>query len=769
MVKISKTYLVLSLIVVFAFLYRILLMLREGYPPSADLGLHNSVIYSITQGGNTNFLWNFYHMGAGISLTFPGYHIFVSYIMLLTGFPDCLVHALVASLFSSLIVLVSFLITQKVWSTSAALIVAFLVAFARFDIEMLMWGGYPNVVTLMLIPLTFYIFLQQAKFSLPNYLVLTSLISGSILLTHSLSAAIFVTIVFITVIIALVFAKRFDMKRTQPILWILPIIIGAIIISPFIMQAIPTFLNANQGGLFGDAVDVRLATISTQSVAIDFIFPLIFYVILIFIFLRKSTGKFFSISAFLLSLWILIPAIGSQSHLIGFYTDYNRFRYFVYLPVIILFGVVFDYTSGFFAKAIDIKLFKMASSSNHRGIIHKLLSFMRPALSHKPLYVLFVIVLLIYSLFSSSLFLEPSKGIEMQSFYQIMDDPSYEAMEWIKNYTSPSSIIAADSVYGWWIPGFTQRQTLSGQEPQYLIVSREYEPAKNVRYLLDTNFLLDNGLIQVREDGGHIGRYNPLFLAKIENSYFPYKIFHFNTEEIMVQYRINNELYNFSISELSLTDMYLEQNNQSATIVIARTNSFFTILQTTTVYQGVRFANMTFTIEPTHQGISIDWVKFYLDAKYAKYYEATNYFAFIDEQLNIGAQLIFTQNQPTINKLHGESSQPPHLQYTFNNNSTKKIEMFIGTFQIDPIKLEDETCTEYIYAILSNNVQSYHNSIAADPIDTFSYEKFLSEWNISYIVVRDPEVTYRFRNDPLFSLVFVNEEVAIFKVARTTR
>ncbi len=83
--------------------------------------------------------------------------------------------------------------------------------------------------------------------------------------------------------------------------------------------------------------------------------------------------------------------------------------------------------------------------------------------------------------------------------------------------------------------------------------------------------------------------------------------------------------------------------------------------------------------------------------------------------------------------------------------------------------MEDETCTEYIYAILSNNVQSYHNSIAADPIDTFSYEKFLSEWNISYIVVRDPEVTYRFRNDPLFSLVFVNEEVAIFKVARTTR
>ncbi len=62
-----------------------LLMLWDSYPPGADIGLHNSVIYSITRSGNTNFLYNFYQMGGGISLTFPGYHIFASGIIMMTG------------------------------------------------------------------------------------------------------------------------------------------------------------------------------------------------------------------------------------------------------------------------------------------------------------------------------------------------------------------------------------------------------------------------------------------------------------------------------------------------------------------------------------------------------------------------------------------------------------------------------------------------------------------------------------------------------------
>lgn len=764
MFKLSKNYLLLSLIVVFSFVYRIFLMLREGYPPSADIGLHNSVIYSITQSGNTDFLWNYYHMGEGISLTFPGYHIFVSYIILLTGLPDYLVHSLVASLFSSFIVLVAFLITRKVWTMPAALIVAFLVAFSRYDIEMLMWGGYPNVVTLMLIPLAFYLFLQRSKFSLLTFLTVASLISGAIFLTHSLSAVIFVAITFSIFLFMLFFSGRFAVKRSHPFIWLLPIILGAIIISPFIVNAVPVLLDINQGTSNSDVVGARLATLATQYVAIDFIFPLIFYVFLIFLFSRKYHNKFFTIPAFLLSLWILIPALGSQSHLVGFYTDYNRFRYFVYLPVIILFGCVFDYVSGFSAKILDLGLRKIESLPKLGRGTRRILLSMRPLLSRKPLYALFVIVLLLYSLFSVSIFLEPSKGVEVQKFYQFVDKPSYDALQWIKNCTEPDSIIAADGVYGWWVSGFSQRQTLSGQDPQYLIVSREYEPAKNVKYLLDTNYVIDNGLIQVREDGGYIGRHNPLFLAKLDNSYFPSGFFHFNNNEITFLYRINEVTSSFSLSELPLKEMHLERTDDNATILISRGNQFFNITQATTVYQGVRFANMSLTLETSLNGVSLDWARFIVHTRYAQQFKGENYFALIDSSSNLGAQLIFTKTQPQTSIFTAENPGSLELLYNLNSNSSAKIEMFVSVFQMPYDYSDVGAHAESISNMLSNNTRFYADKVTDLPLDVFDYQRFLHDWNISYIVLRDFEAVDRFRNDKLFDLVFENEKVVVFKI-----
>src|SRR4030066_2586650 len=99
MFKQLSTCILLVLILVFAFAYRLLLMHWATYPPGADIGLHNSVIHSITGSGSVDFLWNNYQMGGGLSLTFPGYHIFVSFVILLTGVPDYLAPTLIVALF----------------------------------------------------------------------------------------------------------------------------------------------------------------------------------------------------------------------------------------------------------------------------------------------------------------------------------------------------------------------------------------------------------------------------------------------------------------------------------------------------------------------------------------------------------------------------------------------------------------------------------------------------------------------------------------------
>jgi len=50
------------------------------------------------------------------------------------------------------------------------------------------------------------------------------------------------------------------------------------------------------------------------------------------------------------------------------------------------------------------------------------------------------------------------------------------------------------------------------------------------------------------------------------------------------------------------------------------------------------------------------------------------------------------------------------------------------------------------------------------PIEVFSYDTAIIDWNVSYIAVRDSDLLLKFSNDPIFSLVFINDEVAIFKV-----
>ncbi|HLN88984.1 MAG TPA: hypothetical protein VK253_02855, partial [Candidatus Binatia bacterium] len=237
MIKATRKHVLLLLIFVFSFLFRLLLMFWSSYPPGADIGLHNSVIHSITGVGNTNFLYNFYQMGGGTSLTFPGYHIFASAIVLMTGMPEYIAQATIVALFSSLIVLCAFLITKSIWSESAAFIIAFLVAISRFDIEMLLWGGYPNVITLMLIPLTFYLYLQKERFSMVPFLVSTSILAGSIFLTHSLSAAIFVAVIAITVLFMLISPKALGTQRKATLYWLLPIVFGIILVLPFLITA----------------------------------------------------------------------------------------------------------------------------------------------------------------------------------------------------------------------------------------------------------------------------------------------------------------------------------------------------------------------------------------------------------------------------------------------------------------------------------------------------------------------------------------------------
>jgi hypothetical protein len=773
MFKTPKNYLLLSIIVVFSFIYRVVLMLRQTFPPGADIGLHNSIIHSITQSGNTNFLWNYYHMGGGSSVTFPGYHIFVSYLILLTGMPDYVAHALTVSLFSALIVLVAFLITRKVWNLSAAIIVAFLVAVSRFDIEILMWGGYPNVITLMLIPLAFYLFLEKDRFSLLPFLIVTSLVSAGIFLTHSLSAVLFIAITLATVFFGVILAKRIGEKRTSFIKWLLPLVLGAVAISPFLLQVAPAYLGSDAVAFTGGMTDIREALLSTKLVPLEIVVPLFVFVFLYFLFSKYYIGKYLSLPTILLVLWWLIPTVLTQGYLVGLFTDYNRFLYFLIFPVVMLIGLGLSHSARFLAQASNwlmsiVKELPQVRISKNKTI-HRLL----PHLEQKNFLLAFMIIIVLYAFLAVPIFASPSQGIAVQSFYQLMDRPGYQAIQWAQSNSPTTSVFLTDAQYGWWFGGFALRPTISAVDPQYLTNAREFEPAKIARYVLDTDYLIDNGLIQVREDGGYIARHNPEFLAKLNNSYFPYGFFNFNNGQITVTYRdADGNVQTPDLSQIPVIDQHIENGSDYASIYVTRANQFFNFTEKTTVYQGMNFANMTITVASNSTDVTFDTVRFLLHTK-GIYVPGENQssLAFFDTYMKVAGQLIFAGSQPTTKVFTTENPSSLEMTYNLNGKSSGTLNFYAGVYQYKAnpsLELpKDQQLAQYQELVI-NHTRTYLDTVTGLPLDVFDYRLALASQNISYVVVRDSEQIPRFSKDPAFSLVFINNEVAIFQVHKAT-
>ncbi len=770
MFKTPNKYLILFFVLAFAFAYRTMLLHWETYPPGADIGLHMSVVNSITLSGNTNFLWNNYQMGGGLSLTFPGYHIFVSHIIVMTGIPDYLVHSLVAAFFSSFIVLCAFLIGRRVWGESTGFIAAFLVAISRFDVEMLLWGGFPNAITLLLIPMVFYLYLERERFSPVPFLIATTLLSGALFLTHSLSAVMFVCITFSTVIISTFFSKKIGISKKNLLTWLAPILLGAILVSPFLAEAVPAYLGENSSGLS----DIRQALLSTRVLPLEWVIPLFTCIIFFFLFSKKYREKFLTVPALLLALWILVPMMFTQAFLVGIYTDYNRFLYFIILPLILLIALGIDHGAGFFARITDTYLSLTKKTSQTKKITSKKSSRIIARLSRKRIYLSFVIGFLFFSFLVVPIFLTPFRGEEIQSFYQTMNDSGYEAMQWARHKTPADSIFISDAYYGWWFSGFAQRPTLSAVDPQYLVLAREFEPAKVAKSLLDTNYIIDNGKIQVREDGGYIGRHNPVILAKLNWTYFPYSFLNFNNSKTRIQYRVGDSLHFLHIDELSVIEMQKENNLEHANILVRKGNDFFNYTQLTTVYKGVPYVDISITVESKVEGISLDWLQFFIESKGRVIELQNRTVGLLDEGVKALAQLILDKELPEVQEIKKENPCILELLYNLHGKSKSEIRISVTAYSVtddEKYYKDPETIRENFIEIFTLNLNSYLNSSYREPksdlpIDIFDYQKALNDWNISYIACRDSEILPKFVKDPAFSLVFINDEVAIFTVKK---
>jgi hypothetical protein len=423
--------------------------------------------------------------------------------------------------------------------------------------------------------------------------------------------------------------------------------------------------------------------------------------------------------------------------------------------------------SFFFAHIIDnYRVLTSQVQKTKRKLdknLEKFLSYVTP----KTLYASFIVVIVLICMFAFPVFITPWQGTTDQSFYQVMDNPGYQAIQWVKQNTPPSSVFVSDAYYGWWLGGFAQRPTLSAVDPQYLTLAREFPIAKNASDLLDTDYLVDNSLVQVREDGGYIARHNPEILADLNWTYFPYSFFTFDSSQNEIKYAVNGTLQSVSLDKLAVKDMSLENTADRKTVAVVRGNDYFNYTQLTTVYKGLRFVNLTSTLDSTVPGVTFVWVDIDVQSKGGSVYQDSNTIGLVDVGVKTLGQLIFQANQPDATVHEDENPTRIHLEYSLNQKSQGQFQIMASAYSADnnpDIYKNSATISKYFTPIFAANLNNNQTPLPADFKEWFDYRVAIQTNNVSYIVCRVAEMQPKFLQDPAFSLVFINSEIAIFKV-----
>ncbi len=769
MEKISGKEILLLLILVFSFAYRFLLMTWNIFPSGADIGLHQSTINSIMV-EKTSFFWNYYHMGGGLSATNPGYHIFVVAITAFTGATEIMAQVMVTTFFSSMVTLCTFLIVRRMWSESPAFIAAFLMVFSAGDIGMLSWGGYPNLIALTLIPLVFYLYLQRSKFALSAYLPVISLLIGVMFLTHVFSALIFVTITVCTFFASVLFSKRTGLSKSHIISWLSPIVFGVLLVLPYLVGIAPAYFSS-QGAVTGAVSEMKQAVLETRIVPIEIISLSFIPVFLFFLISKRYKGKYLTVSTVLLAMWILVPVIMTQSYQFNVYLDYQRFMYFLYLPVITCVALLIESGLNIIAKGIH----RVRNRLKEKAVEGK--TFLPPKtpfiLSRKLAYSLMILCLLLFSVFAIPIFKAPDAGVAEVNAYQVMTQPGYEAIQWIRSNTPVGSVCVADANYGWWLSGFAQRPTLSAVDPQYLILTREFEPAKVATKLLTANYIIDNGLIQFQDGGQRVNNKYELS-AKLDYSYFPYPFFGIDDADNSIVYRDNGILQQLSFTEIPVTNTQVVNGSDQVSYCVDMENQLFSYTREVTIYSGMEYAEVSISLQSKTQGIYFQWFHLPFQSRGAPI-QYENSIGTIDSNRQRLNQLIFPEGQIGTNILMQENPDFLEMVYNLEGKATVQINFFVGSsqFQLQPQEQTENNQTDYnfdyLHNLMANNSATYLNRTLGLPIEFFDYRNAINAWNISYIVVRDTAQFSRFSGDALFNMVFKNSEVSIFKVENQTK
>jgi hypothetical protein len=382
----------------------------------------------------------------------------------------------------------TFVLARKLFNSDlAATGAALLSGFYPLFYEALGWGGYPNLLGFVFLPLAFYAILRWIEKKSIKNIVFLGLVTAVTVLSHDLTLIVFSGVLILWLLLAFL-SKAWGSKHALDQLLAVGFCLGIILLIEAVQlyaTGLPSFDLFNKAAFYQLRVTLGDLAWAAKNPVVAAYFVLVTAVSLVAIHFTRRDG----VRMMALVSWMAAPLLMSQVGLFGVSLDYRRVFFFFLQP-----GLIVVAWPLAFSTILPKDLRQLFATP--RG--PSLPKYFRRAAASLPRIVL---VLLSVSL----LVVQVGIGIPfpsvIHSWYNYIDpygdSEKLQALDWISHSTQDRDIFVADEAFGRWIEGLASRRVVMYAAPQFLFMKGEVERSTAARTILESRFEIRNDLARI--------------------------------------------------------------------------------------------------------------------------------------------------------------------------------------------------------------------------------------------------------------------------------
>jgi len=397
-----------------------------------------------------------------------------------------------------------------------ALAAAWLASMPPFAVEMLGWGGYPNLLGLAILPVAFCSVLSLTEKAIFKNVFSTLTLALTVVLTHHLTFLVFLgTLALWALWLGLMKMKREWLTACLAMLFTLIFFVGY----RLVLAWPPQFI------LFNEAAYHRL-TLTANIGIIMWVFKdkLLLFLLFLSAFLSMILSLEEGFNARDLSLllaWVMAPLLMSQGNLLGVALDYPRIFMFAVQPLLIMAAMPLSLLNRVLAESSSFKqTLKGDLTIFLKGLKQGKLGGQWRLSGKRLLVCVLAAIALSSTLMNLALGMETINRVEL--WYRHVDyygdGEKLNAITWILNNTDPEDVFVAEEKIGRWIEGLGKRPVLLYQEACYLFMEGEIERSYAARAILTSKYGMLNGFVWVFDQAPY-GIFSPIVSFRYKGDY----------------------------------------------------------------------------------------------------------------------------------------------------------------------------------------------------------------------------------------------------------